>query len=365
MGASSAASRQESKRATIKDVARLAGVSQSTVSNALNDRSGKMAQETADRIRSAIDALGYVPHGAARQLKRGYANVIGVLVPSVANPFWGEFVRAVEEAAFPLDFGVLVGSSDRSRERERAYAESMYQQGIRTVIFASSPVSLEHLAALARRGLFIVTFDRRFHEGDFANVDCVTVDNVHGSVMATRHLLDLGHRRIGFLSGPIETESRNDRYDGYRRALATADIAPRRNWLWEGPGDDDRDFGDAGAAGQGRAGALELLSRPEPVTAIVAINDMYALGAYAAVRSAGLKIGSDLSIVGFDDIVLAGLVEPGLTTIRQPIRLMAKSAVDRLVGHLHPETDADAEAAGRGDFKPELVVRGSTGRPRD
>jgi DNA-binding LacI/PurR family transcriptional regulator len=361
LGSSSAARGQESKRATIKDVARLAGVSQSTVSNALNDRSGKMGQETADRIRSAIDALGYVPHGAARQLKRGYANVIGVLVPSVANPFWGEFVRAVEEAAFPLDFGVLVGSSDRSRERERAYAESMHQQGIRTVIFASSPVSLEHLAALARRGLFIVSFDRRFHEGDFANVDCVTVDNVHGSTMATQHLLDLGHRRIGFLSGPIETESRSDRYDGYRAALAAAGIAPRRAWLWDGQGDAAEDFGDAAAADLGTAGAVELLSRPEPVTAIVAINDMYALGAYAAVRSAGLKVGRDLSVVGFDDIVLAGLVEPGLTTIRQPIRLMAKSAVDRLVGRLHPDTDAGRVV--QHDFKPELVVRASTGPP--
>jgi DNA-binding LacI/PurR family transcriptional regulator len=347
------------KRATIKDVARLAGVSQSTVSNALNDRSGKMAQETADRVRSAIDVLGYVPHGAARQLRRGYANIIGVLVPSVANPFWGEFVRAVEEAAFPLDFGVLVGSSDRSRERERAYAEAMYQQGIRTVIFASSPVSLEHLAALAGRGLFIVTFDRRFHEGDFANVDCVTVDNAHGSAMATQHLLDLGHRRIGFLSGPIETESRNDRYDGYRAALAAAGVAPRRAWVWDGPGDGGRDFGDASAADLGRVGAAELLSRPEPVTAIVAVNDMYALGAYAGVRSAGLKVGSDVSIVGFDGIVLAGLVEPGLSTIRQPIRLMAKDAVNRLVGCLHPDTDAGPVVSG--DFKPELVVRASTG----
>lgn len=352
---------QEAKRATIKDVARLAGVSLSTVSNALNDRSGKMAQETADRVHSAIDALGYVPHGAARQLKRGYANIIGVLVPSVANPFWGEFVRAVEEAAFPLDFGVLVGSSDRSRERERAYAESMYQQGIRTVIFASSPVSLEHLGELARRGLFIVTFDRRFHEGDFANVDCVTVDNAYGSAMATQHLLDLGHRRIGFLSGPIETESRKDRHDGYRAALAEAAIAPRPSWLWEGLGDGSGAFGDAAAADLGRAGALELLSRPEPVTAIVAVNDMLALGAFAGVRATGLKVGRDVSIVGFDDIVIAGLVEPGLTTIRQPIRQMAKSAVDLLVDRLHP--DADGRRVVPGDFKPELVVRRSTGPP--
>jgi DNA-binding LacI/PurR family transcriptional regulator len=361
LGSNEATRGQGVKRATIKDVARLAGVSLSTVSNALNDRSGKMARETADRIQSAIDALGYVPHGPARQLKRGYADIIGVLVPSVANPFWGEFVRAVEEAAFPLDFGVLVGSSDRSRERERAYAEAMYQQGIRAVIFASSPVSLEHLAALAGRGLFIVTFDRRFHEGDFANVDGVTVDNVHGSEMATQHLLGLGHRRIGFLSGPIGTESRKERYDGYRAALAAAGVVPRVAWVWEGPGDGGRDFGDAAAADLGKAGAAELLSRPEPVTAIVAINDMIALGAYAGVRSAGLKVGSDVSIVGFDDIVLAGLVEPGLSTIRQPIRLMAKAAVDRLVGRLHLE--ADSWRVVPHDFKPELVVRASTGPP--
>jgi DNA-binding LacI/PurR family transcriptional regulator len=179
--------------------------------------------------------------------------------------------------------------------------------------------------------------------------------------MATQHLLGLGHRRIGFLSGPIETESRKDRYDGYRATLASAGVAPQRSWVWEGPDDGGRDFGDAAAADLGRAGAQQLLSRPEPVTAIVAINDMIALGAYAGVRSAGLKVGSDVSIVGFDDIVLAGLVEPGLSTIRQPIRQMAKSAVDRLVGRLHPGIAAGHVVPG--DFKPELVVRASTGSP--
>jgi DNA-binding LacI/PurR family transcriptional regulator len=351
------------KQATIKDVARLAGVSQSTVSNALNGRSQRMAQETADRIRLAIDALGYVPHGAARQLKRGHANIIGVLVPSVANPFWGEFIRAVEEAALALDFGVLVGSSDRSRERERTYVEAMYQQGIRAVVFASSPVSLEHLASLAGRGLFVVTFDRRFHEGDFVNVDCVAVDNVKGSALATRHLLDLGHRRIGFLSGPIETDSRKDRYEGYRNTLAEAGVVPQRSWVWESPHNVGGGFGDAEAAELGRAGAMELLSRPGPVTAIVTINDMYALGAYAGVRSAGLKVGSDVSIVGFDDIVLAGLVEPGLSTVRQPVGLMAKAAVDRLVDRL--QSGGDAAQILQSDFEPELVVRTSTGPPRE
>lgn len=361
MGLDAASRGPRIKQATIKDVARLAGVSQSTVSNALNGRSGKLAQETADRIRSAIDTLGYTPHGLARQLKQGHANIIGVLVPSVANPFWGEFVRTVEEAALALSFGVLVGSTDRSRDRERAYAEAMYQQGIRTLILASSLLSLDHLASLARRGLFIVTFDRRFHEGDFANVDCVTVNNAKGAALATQHLLDLGHRRIGFLSGPIGTDNRTDRYEGYRTTLAAAGIVPQRSWAWESSGQQTADFGDAASAELGRAGSRDLLSRPEPVTAIVTVNDMYALGAYAGARDCGLKVGRDVSIVGFDDIVLAGFVEPGLTTVRQPVRLMAKAAVDRLVGRLQRSGHTDDLAAS--DFEPELVVRASTGPP--
>ena len=121
---------QEGKRATITDVARLAGVSRSTVSNALNQRPGRMARATAERIEEAAKALRYVPDGLARQLKRGHADIIGLIVPSVANPFWGEFVRAVEEAALRWNFGVLVGSSDRLLQRERVYMDTMYQQGI-------------------------------------------------------------------------------------------------------------------------------------------------------------------------------------------------------------------------------------------
>lgn len=362
MGLDDAASRGlQVKQATIKDVARLAGVSQSTVSNALNGRSGKLAQQTAERIRQAIDTLGYTPHGLARQLKQGHANIIGVLVPSVANPFWGEFVRTVEDAALAVNFGVLVGSSDGSRDRERAYAEAMYRQGIRALILASSLLPLDQLGALARRGLFIVTFDRRFHAGDFTGVDCVTVNNAKGAALATQHLLDLGHRRIGFLSGPIGTYNRADRYEGYRTTLAAAGVVPQRSWAWESPGRQAPGAGDAASAELGRAGARDLLSRPEPVTAIVAVNDMYALGAYAGARDCGLKVSRDVSIVGFDDIVLAGLVEPGLSTVRQPVRLMAKAAVDRLVGRLQLGGHAGDLAAS--DFEPTLVVRTSTGPP--
>jgi DNA-binding LacI/PurR family transcriptional regulator len=318
-----------------------------------------LAEATAHRIQEAAKTLRYVPDGLARQLKRGHADMIGVIVPSVANPFWGEFVRAVEEAALRRNFGVLVGSSDRSLHRERAYMETMYQQGIRTMVFGSSPVSVDHLAAAAERGLFIVAFDRRLYKGDSARIDCVSVDNIRGSAMAVKALVDLGHRRIGFISGPIKTASRKDRFAGYRSTLASAGIELNRSWVWEGA--KESAFGDPEGADLGRAGALALVTQPDPVTAIVAINDMYALGAYAGVRAAGLRVPDDVSIVGFDDIVFANLVEPALTTVRQPVRLMAEAAVDRLVVRLR---EGEQGAPLRMEFLPELVMRASAASPR-
>ena len=350
---------QETRRATIDDVARLAGVSRSTVSNALNQRTGRLGKATADRVESAAKTLGYVPDGLARQLKRGHADMIGLIVPSVANPFWGEFVRAVEEAALRRTFGVLVGSGDRSLQREQAYMETMYQQGIRTMVFGSSPVSVNHLAKAAERGLFIVAFDRRLYKGHSARIDCVSVDNVRGSAMAVKALLELGHRRIGFLSGPIKTASRKDRFAGYRSTLTSAGIEPERSWVWEGA--IESAFGDSEGADLGRAGAYALVTQHDPVTAIVAINDMYALGAYAGVRAAGLRVPEDISIVGFDDIVLANLVDPALTTVRQPVRMMAEAAVERLVVRLR---EGEAGAPLRMEFVPELVMRASAAAPR-
>jgi DNA-binding LacI/PurR family transcriptional regulator len=349
----------QTKRATLDDVARLAGVSRSTVSNAFNKRYARMAPATADRIQEAAKALRYVPDGLGRQLMLGHAEMIGLIVPSVAYPFWAEFARSVEEAAFRRGFGVLVGSSDRSLERERVYMETMFRQGIRTMVFASSPVSVDHLASFAGRGMFIVAFDRRVYEGATAGVDCISVDNRRGSAMAVKALLDLGHRRIGFVSGPIKTASRKDRFAGYRTALASAGVKLDPDWVWEGT--KDSFFGDPEAADLGRAGALALATQPDPVTAIVALNDVYAVGAYAGVRAAGLNVPNDISIMGFDDIFFASLVEPALSTVRQPIRLMAEAAVDRLVIRLR---EGGEGAQLRTEFLPELVMRSSTTTPR-
>lgn len=347
--------KKKSKEATILDVARLASVSPSTVSNVLNGRLDRMGQETVVRIHQAIEQLGYTPSRVARQLKTGHAPIIGLIVPSVANPFWGAFARAAEEAALTHSYHVLLGNSEREKERERLYAEEMWAQGIRGIIFGSSPLSLRHLSSLIERGLYAVAFDRHNQSDDNMAVDHVSIDNVLAERMATAHLLTLGHRRIGFLSGPIRTVSRMDRLEGYRSALAEAGIEFDPQLIWEGAFSST--FGDIEGAKSGRRGAQELLSRENRPTALIAINDMYALGAYAGARDLGLRVPDTCSIIGFDDIMLAEIAEPPLTTIRQPLEDMLRVAVERLIEHLQK---SDSSGVTQLSFAPELIVRGST-----
>jgi DNA-binding LacI/PurR family transcriptional regulator len=339
---------------TIADVAKLAGVSRSTVSNVLNGHHKRLSAATAARVEQASKALGFVPDEVARQLRRGHAKTIGLLIPSVANPFWGEFVRAIEEAARVLDHSVLAASTDRDPAREQSYSEAMYRQGVRALIFGSSLVSMTHVSSLLERNLHVLVFDRRFRNGDIDAVDCVSVNNGLGGRLATEALVSLGHRRIGFLSGPIKTASRRDRFAGYKRALRAAGIEFDSARVWAGSGKSA--FGDPEAGELGRLGARALLTNGSGVTAIVAVNDMYALGAYAGIRSVGLSVPNDVSVIGFDDIALTTLVEPPLSTIRQPVWEMAETAVRRLVAALD---DDASDVPLRAEFAPELVMRGS------
>lgn len=344
-----------SRDVTIHDVARLARVSPSTVSNLLNGRHDRMQPATRQRVQQAIDRLSYTPSRLARQLKMGYAPNIGLIVPSVANPFWGAVARAVEEAALVHGFRVLLGNSERDVERELSYAEEMWAQGICGIIFGSSPLSLAHLLGLVERGLYIVAFDRQTQRGDRLDIDSVAIDNVRGARLATEHLLALGHRRIGLLSGPIRTVSRMDRLEGYRSALAEAGLTFDPRLVWEGVANSA--FGDPEGAQLGRSGAREILSMPDRPTALLAINDMYALGAYAGARDLGLRVPAMVSIVGFDDLVLADIVDPPLTTVRQPLQEMTRVAVERLISYLERKT---ADTPAHLSFEPALIVRDST-----
>lgn len=346
----------ESKKnkVTIADVARLAEVSMSSVSNVLNGRSGKMRESTKQRIEEAIAKLGYTPNLAARQLKTGSSSIIGLIVPTVANPFFGNFARLVEEVALSHGYQVLLGNSDRDPERERKYAEELWGYGVRGIIFGSSLTRINHIEPIIKKGMHVVAFDRKVQEGDKVVIDHVGVDNVQAMRLITKHLISLGHRRIGFISGRIKTVSRLARFEGYRTTMEETGLPFDKNLIWEGP---VSNYGDTGMVQLGRQGAHTLLSEATRPTAVIALNDMVALGIYAGARDLGLKIPEDLSVTGFDDITLAEVAEPPLTTIQQPAEEIARHAVDRLVHRLREGSELEPEHV---TLSPKLLVRAST-----
>ena len=347
-------------KVTISDVARKAGVSASTVFNFLNDRQGQMRPSTQERIELAIAELGYKPNQAARLLKTGYVPVLGLIVPSVANPFYGVFARCVEDAALKLGFKVFLGNSERDPERERSYADELWSFGVRGIILGSSLTSLAHLNDLIERGLSVIVFDRPGQRSHNVPVDSVSVDNVNAARLANRHLLSLGHRRVGFLSGSIKTVNRMDRLEGYRSALLEAGIEPDPALVWEGV-QSATQFGDAEAVEFGRVGTQHLLNLVDPPTAIFAINDMYAFGAYAGAQNLGYSVPDDLSVIGFDDIVLTQVVRPPLTTMKQPIREITRIAVEKMVGRVQGTITGPVEHQ---SLPADLIVRASTARVR-
>ena len=352
--------RETTERPRIRDVAALAGTSVSTVSNLLNGRPDRMRPETVRRIEEAIEQLGYRPSWAARQLKTGFAPVLGLLVPSVANPFHGAMARAVEVAAQARGYQVVLGNSLRDPARERQYAEDFFDFGIRGVIAGSSPFDLNHFTELMERGLSVVAFDlTTTGEGRSPSMDSVSMDNRCAGFLATRHLIELGHRRIGYISGATPTVSRRERLAGYRQALGKAGLEAASDLVWGGH--DALGYGDTNAAELGRAAGHDLLRLPDPPTALVALNDMHAVGACAAVRDEGGSIPGDVSVVGIDDIALASLLYPPLTTVHQPIDKLSEAAVDLLVSRLNGEASGEPQHV---VLQPHLVVRASTSAPR-
>lgn len=340
---------------TIYQVAAKAGVSPSTVSNLLNGRAGRMLPATRRRVEAAIEQLGYRPNRAARQLRTGRNQVIGLVVPSVANPFWGTFARHLEATALEAGYHVLLCNSEREPDRERRYVDELWSDGIRGIVLCSSLPDLSHLMPVVDEGLHLVAFDRTAQAGDHESLVNISLDNVLGGRIAAQHLLDLGHERLAFVSGALGSVNRRERFRGFSDALEDAGLDPAKALVWSG-GPSHR-YGDLDAAGLGRTAAAELLAASEPPTAIVAVNDMCALGVCAGIRDAGLRVADDVSVIGFDDIVLADLAAPALTTIRQPLAEMAAAAFE----HLRAGIDSGDPMPGQSLLmRPELVVRAST-----
>ena len=336
---------------TIQDVARHAGVSVSTVSNVLNGRTDRMRPETRERVEAAIAALQFRPSKLAQQLKTGQTPLLGLLVPSMTNPMYGYMAREIESyAQEQYGFRLLIGSTYRDREKENAFFEDLMAHGVRRVIVISSLADERHFESAVERGMVVVSYDRGATPGRRSRVGHVMPDNFEAARLATRHLVEQGHRRLAFATVAGMTMSRSAKIDGFHAAAEEAGLRGSAEVLDGGALDE---YGDAVIAEVGRATAHRIAAMQPRPTGIVALNDLMAIGLMAGLREAGLEVPRDVSVVGMDGIYLAGLSNPGLSTVQLPVRAMTRAMVDRAMQPDAPADTTDADQV----FAPERLVR--------
>lgn len=340
----------------IQDVARLAGVSTTSISNFLNNRMEQMRPDTRLKIQQAIAQLGYRPNSAARQLKTGVSAMVGLLVPSLANQFFGALACAIETAAARHGCQVMTFSTFRDPERERAVTADLLSYGAQGIVTGSALSDTDHLATVAAR-CPVVAFDIRHSRDKHDLITTVSVDNVAATTLAVEHLAALGHRSIALVTPPPYTLNRQDRLKGFQQAVARAGLTGELVIAdaTEAPRDP---HGDTQLFELGRSAAARLLAAASRPTAAIGINDMMAIGIGVGLRQLGKQVPRDISLIGIDDIFFALAHDPPLTTVRQPIQAMADTAVQRI------RAPGTVTARDGGLFAPELVVRASTAAPR-
>ncbi len=330
----------------MRDVAEKAGVSITSVSHVIN-QTRPVSQELQQSIQAAMRELGYQPNALARSLRRKKTHIIGVIVPDSANPFFAEVTRALELALFKQQYAVILGNSDGKLEREHLYTNTLIEKQVDGIVFvAVGQTGQEHALLIQKMQMPLVLVDRDVPR---LAVDSVLADNAQGGRLATEHLLALGHRRIGCITGPSDLTPSADRVTGYRSALTNAQIPVDESIIRKG----DFQFQS------GFDAARQLLTLPQPPTAIFACNDLTAVGAISAAVALGLRVPQDVSVVGFDDVPLASFANPPLTTIHQPSHEMGALAAEILLDRLQ-----NRELPPRRKLlETRLVVRQSTAPP--
>ncbi len=342
---------------TILDVAREAGVSVSTISNVLNGRVDRMRGDTLQRVQAAIAALDFRPSRAARQLKTGHTPMLGLLVPSIANPMYGYIAREIETAAQERHgHRVVLGNTYRNRDKETGFFDDLLAHGVRGVVVISSLVDERHFESAVQRGLVMVSYDRRATPGASPAIDHVSVDNFEAARLATAHLISKDHKRLAFVTASGQTMSRSEKIKGFYAAAERAGLKQSARVI---DGSTTSEYGDSEMADVGRLLAARIAAERGRPTGIVAVNDLLAFGLLAGFRDAGLAVPSDISVIGMDGLFLSALTSPGLTTVRLPVPEMARTIVERVIGRLADAGIAPAEFL----FKPTLVERESVARP--
>jgi LacI family transcriptional regulator len=328
-------------RVTMAEVAREAGVSAMTVSRVINDK-GDVSPDTRQRVLDVIERLAYRPSSIARGLATQRTGTLGLVIPDVANPFFAGVARGAEQVAYAQGYNVFLCNTEEDPQRELAVLASLEEKRVDGLVLCSSRLGEDELQSVVSRYAAVVLVNRRL-EGN--GIRSVLMDDEGGGRLAAQHLLQAGHRAVGFLAGPAASHSGRERKAGYRAALELASVPYRSAWV--------RNCDPT--VGGGQKAGNELLSAHPELTALFCYNDLVAVGAVQACIVLGRQVPADVAIVGYDDIPLAALVTPPLTTCRVPRYELGAQAVRLLLRQIAGGTDDTGEIV----LEPELVIRAS------
>lgn len=330
---------------TLEQIAELAGVSRSTVSRVINDHPN-VRPEVRERVWQVIRQVGYQPHAAARSLVTNRTQIIGLIIPQAVttiftDPFFPLLIRGIADECNAHHYHLMLSLFSDPTEQEGLYQRVLRGGYLDGVIVASTTLDDPLIPRLLRDQVAFVSVGRYPDE----RVNYVDVDNVNGARMATEHLLRLGHRHIATVTGPLGMMAGHDRLEGYRQALEARGVSVDEELI--APGDFTEDGGRA---------AMRRLLDHNP-TAVFVASDTMAVGAMKAIKEAGLRVPEDIAVVSFDDLPVASIVEPPLTTVRQPIQRLGSTAVDILLNLIEHQGEGTQKVI----LPTELVVRASCG----
>ena len=333
--------------ATIKDVAKKAGVAHTTVSRALRG-SPLISPATTDRIQQIASEMGYHPSAAARSLKTNRSQTLGVIVSAIDDPFFSEILQGIDDVAQECGYSLFIAASQRSLQCERHIVSTMREQRVDGVILCSTPFSSEQSKQLRADEIPLVVINNQSAE-DYRY--SIYHDDLDGSRQVMRHLIDLGHQRIAYLGYPRSGRTNAQRLQGYRGEMAAAGLTILNGYEVDAQTSDPS--GGEAVTNQ----ILTLFPRP---TAIFCYNDMLAIGLLRGLQDAGLRVPEDISVAGFDNITISAFTTPPLTTLDQPKRTIGAQAARLVLGLLEGVENTSPKIQ---TLKGTLLVRRSTARP--
>jgi DNA-binding LacI/PurR family transcriptional regulator len=345
------------KSVTIYDIAKIANASVATVSRVLSNSNYPVSTEMSKKIKAVAKEMNYTPNMFGKQLKTNNSMTIGVIIPSISNPFYADVVLGIEEIARNNGYHVLLCNSHQNPKLEAEYLQTLLEHQVKGLILSSISKDMEILRSYLKKGLNVISIDQMI---DSPEVYQIGFDYRKGGYLACKHLIEQGHRKIAFVTAQLDRPSRFGLFHGYQDALRESGITPLDLWFQESRTSAEENYGSAYEFTNGKQLVRNLLNLSERPTAIMTCNDLTAFGVINELNEQGIDVPGEMSVIGFDNIEFSQMVSPALTTVDVPKyelgRFSCKMLLDILIG-----TTIDVKEI---VLQPKLIVRQSVSSPK-